>query len=115
MAPAEYFFHTHEAASDTHEVASDTQEVASDTQEVASDTHEVASDTHEASKPASKQAWAASPGPLKGIPKAYRMLIGAMGYRPGPAGAIFTGSGPGFISGAKHDFLYQFFMLIPNF
>ena len=45
--------------------------------------------------------------------------------RPGlwlPAGAIVTGSGPGlrfsgpgFISGAKHDFLYQFFALIPIF
>ena len=38
-----------------------------------------------------------------------------MGYRPGPAGAIFTGSGPGFVSGAKYDFPIQFFMLIPNF
>ena len=51
-----------------------------------------------------------------------------MGTGSGPAGAWFsvgamvTGSGPGlrfsglgFISGAKHDFLYQLFMLIPNF
>ena len=48
-------------------------------------------------------------------PAASTLPVGAMGYQPGPAGAIFTGSGPGCISGAKHDFLYQFFALISNF
>ena len=43
------------------------------------------------------------------------MAAGAMGYRSGPARAIFTGSGPGFVSGAKYDVPIQFFMPIPNF
>ena len=57
-------------------------------------------------------------GPLKGIPKAYRKPIGAMvtgrgyGYRHGPE---ITRGYISIISGAKHDFLYQLFMLIPNF
>ena len=52
----------------------------------------------------------------------FRKRIGCLSGVWLPAGAIVTGSGPGrrisgpgFISGAKHDFLYRIFMLIPNF
>ena len=57
--------------------------------------------------------------PLKGIPRTYRKPIGGMvtgrGYVVTGSGPGRRISGPGFISRAKHDFLYQFFMLISNF
>ena len=69
--------------------------------------------------------WAASPDPLKGIPKAYRKPIGAL--KGMPIGAMGTGAGPAqsgpeitrgyilIISGAKYYFYNRFFALISNF
>ena len=56
------------------------------------------------------------------VPGAMELRLSQNQPEPLLPGAMVTGSGPGlrfsgpgFISGAKHDFLYRFFMLIPNF